>query len=182
MDHDEKVASSIRTTDANVYHTDAINQANTLKSQELALAKQQSLQMTAQQRLAQEFKAAEDNEMEALLKGSRKADLLTNKEAFDAEKSRIDRQMSAGRTLAAINIELGNLNIDSGRARAYSQYMNVTPDDPKAQFWGNPQNFQTGPNGKPLVANVGGRLFYKTNDGVAIPVPPALLQAQPPQQ
>lgn len=181
MDHNERTATQIRTNDANIYQTDTAAQSNRLRSEELAFQRQLQQQGAAQTRLANEFKNYEDNEIELLLKGSRRVDLMNKPELMEAEKARISRQSQAGRTLAAINIELGNLNIDSGRALQYGQFMEISADenDPRRAFWQNPANFRVGPNGKPLVANAGGRQFYQTVDGVFLPAPTVRQAPQP---
>lgn len=162
MDHDEKVASSIRTTDANVYHTDVQAESNRLNRQ---LRGDQLEEQDRQRRLKQI-----SDEAMADIRGRRNAFLDNKNPNFIADEQqraiasdRIDAEAQQAATIAQANVNfLGNKQVSYlSTLQAIKANRAVMQD------------------GKPVTKVANGVTYVMTPYNVWIPAPQAV---QPPQQ
>lgn len=170
MDHDEKIAQNIRTTDASNRHSDVLaegNAENRRLRQDQNMQQQQGL---AAGRYNQSFNALRDDMLKTLSQTTGQSDMLTNPDKFRQASAEVMAETGGGQDLALLNVQLapfgGALNASP---QALVNYAKAAKDP--AFFNAGNRALRTDSRGNYVGIEKDGMRFVQTIDGVFIPVP-----------
>lgn len=170
MDHDEKIAQNIRTTDASNRHSDVLaegNAENRRLRQDQNMQQQQGL---AAGRYNQSFNALRDDMLKTLSQTTGQSDMLTNPDKFRQASAEVMAETGGGQDLALLNVQLapfgGALNASP---QALVNYAKASKDP--AFFNAGNRALRTDSRGNYVGIEKDGMRFVQTIDGVFIPVP-----------
>lgn len=166
IDNEYRFGHSIRSTDSDVYRTDAMNESNKVGRETNAMAKLQHEQGLASQRLNTAFGGLRDDMLKELANTTGQSDMLTNPDKYREASTQIQGRLAAGHQLGTLNIMLG------GTMTADPQTLIQYAEGAK-----NPDFFSSGnkslertPDGKQIAGfRINGNTYARTVDGVLIP-------------
>lgn len=123
----------------------------------------QRLEESVRGRLMNEFKS-EFSRMYKTYLDPNSPNFIPDENAKQRKGDEIDAGLRPAQNIAMGNVALGNYNVDASLAiQAAGQASNP-------QFLSDPNNFELGPNGKPVTKEAYGQLYARTRAGVWIPV------------
>jgi hypothetical protein len=166
IDNEYRFGHSIRSTDSDVYRTDAMNESNRVGRETNAANKLMHEQGLAAQRLNTSFGGLRDDMLKELSQTTGQSDMLTNPDKYRAASTEIQGRLAAGHQLGTLNIMLGgSMTADPQTLVGYAEAMKK-PDF----FSSSNQALERTPDGKKIAGfRINGNTYAKTVDGILIP-------------